>query len=94
MHSEHRRYLLRPLADVHPGDRVSTDQAAIDAVTHDHADQVDWGQVDADAAQVLDRHRPRPDRLEFDVRRGRDPVTGIQGHPASALLVSKSPNSF
>jgi hypothetical protein len=94
MHSDHRRYLLRPLADVHPGDRVSTDQAAIDAVTHDDVDQVDWDQVDADAAQVLQRHRPRVDRLVFDVRRGHDPVTGIQGHPSTALLVSKPPNSF
>jgi hypothetical protein len=95
MHSEHRRrYHLRPLADVHPGDSVITDRAAIDAVTNDRADEVDWDQVEQDAAQVLDRHRPQPYWLTFDVRRPQRPVTGIEGHPATSLLVSKPPNAI
>ncbi len=95
MHSDHRRiYHLRPLADVHPGDRVSCDTTAMDLVTDGKDDQVDWAQVDRDAAQVLDRFRPSPDHISLDVsdRHGKDGRLrrhGLEGGTEAALLVWK-----
>lgn len=88
MHSEHRRrYHLRPLAEVHPGDRVSTDAEAIRAVTDDRPDEVDWDRVDADAAHVLDRFRISPTRLSLEVRGNRG--AGIEGHVSAPVLLHK-----
>lgn len=94
MHSEHRRrYHLRPLSEVHPGDRVSLDAAAITAMVDDRPDDVDWDQVHTDAAQVLGRTRPTIARLSLDVRgpRGR---TKIAGPTETLLLLAKSENPF
>lgn len=99
MHSEHRRrYHLRPLADVHPGDRVSLDETAIRLVSDDQEDQVNWARVDRDASQVLDRMRPSPDRITLDVRDGAPGSGsrrhGLEGHTAAPLLVWKPANSY
>lgn len=92
MHSEHRaRYHLRPLADVYPGDRVSLDRDAIDA--YEAGEPVDWDKVDADARQVLDRHRTTPTHLRLDVR-SPDGRAVIDGNTAAYLLVSKPPRRF
>lgn len=94
MHSDHRRrYHLRPLAEVHPGDRVSLDADAIAALDDDRPDDVDWDRVHADASQVLDRTRLTPTRLVLDVRnpRGR---RGIEGDDLARLLLAKSENPF
>lgn len=89
MHSEHRRrYHLRPLADVHPGDRVSIDADAIAAVQADRSDEVDWGKVDQDAAQVLDRFRLTPTRLSLEVQRSTRNA-GIEGHVSAPVLLHK-----
>lgn len=68
MHSDHRRrYHVRPAAEVYPGDRISTDQQAIDAVDGDRrADAaVDWDAVEAEAELVCDRTRTHPTTLRF-----------------------------
>lgn len=73
MHSEHRRqYHVRPAAEVYPGDRISTDQQAIDAVNGDRAADaaVDWSVIEDDAALILHRNRPQPTRLAFTTNTG------------------------
>lgn len=73
MHSDHRRqYHVRPAADVYPGDRISTDQQAIDAVNGDRrADAaVDWQEVEQRAQLVQQRHRPAPRLLAFTTPSG------------------------
>jgi hypothetical protein len=93
MHSEHRRqYHLRTLAEAYPGDRVSLDAEAIAAVIDDRREDVDWDRVDADASQVIDRHRYTPDRLSLEVRGKRG--AGIEGHTAATLLVARPANPF
>lgn len=74
MHSEHRsRYHVRPAADIYPGDRISVDQQAIDAVNGDRrADAaVDWRAVEEQAGLVHHRRRPAPARLVFLTHRGK-----------------------
>lgn len=91
MHSQHRdRYHLRPLSDVYPGDRVSLDPDAMTALAAGTPDVVDWDQVDADARQVLDRHRTTPTHLWLDVRTP-DGRAVIEGSTVAQLLVAKSP---
>lgn len=73
MHSDHRsRYHVRPAADVYPGDSISTDQQAIDAVNGDRrADAaVDWEAVEGGARLVRNRRRPRPTTLKFVTSEG------------------------
>lgn len=73
MHADHRRrYHVRPAADVYPGDRISTDQQAIDAVNGDRqADAaVDWPAVEREARLVQDRTRTRATTLKFRTRTG------------------------
>lgn len=73
MHSDHRkRYHVRPAAEVYPGDRISTDQQAIDAVNGDRrADaDVDWPAIERGAQLVSHRRRTHPTRLRFLTRGG------------------------
>jgi hypothetical protein len=73
MHSEHRaRYHVRPAAEVYPGDRISVDPQAIDAVNGDRkADAaVDWPAIERDAQLVQNRQRPTPTRLTFSTPSG------------------------
>ena len=74
MHSDHRRrYHIRPAAEVYPGDRISTDTTAIEAVDGDRdADaRVDWEAVERDAGLVHHRRRPSQTELVFLTNRGR-----------------------
>lgn len=68
MHADHRRrYHVRPAAEVYPGDRISTDQQAIDAVNGDRqADAaVDWPAIEDGAQLVHDRTRTARTTLRF-----------------------------
>lgn len=74
MHSDHRRrYHVAPAEDVYPGDRISTDQQAIDAVEGDRrADaDADWEAVEKEAQLVRARTRTRPTTLRFGTSSGR-----------------------
>ncbi len=65
MHSDHRRrHHLRPASAVYPGDRVTLDAAAIAALRAD-ADADLPAEVVEDAALIVGRRRPRPDRFRF-----------------------------
>lgn len=73
MHSDdRRRYHVRPADQVYPGDRISTDQQAIDAVNGDRAADaaVDWPEIEQQAQLVQQRHRPAPRLLAFTTPRG------------------------
>lgn len=73
MHSDHRRrYHVRPAEDVFPGDRISTDQDAIDAVNGDRRldASVDWPAIEQAAGLVRGRTRTRPTTLRFRTTRG------------------------
>lgn len=94
MHSEHRRrYHLRPLSDVHPGDRVSRDAAAIAALVDGRPDDVDWDEIHVQASQVLVRTRQTQTQLSLQVRDPRGPAR-ITDHVDTPLLLAKSENSF
>lgn len=73
MHSDHRRrYHVRPADNVYPGDHISTDQEAIDAVNGDRrADAaVDWQAIEDGAQFVRHRTRTRPTILRFTTDAG------------------------
>lgn len=68
MHRDHRRrYHVRPADQVYPGDHISTNQDAIDAVNGDRQDDatVDWDGVEEEASLVRDRTRTHPTTLRF-----------------------------
>jgi hypothetical protein len=93
MHSEHRRmYRIRPIDDVHPGDRVSLDHEAMQMVRDKRADQVDWGAVDAAAALVMRRKRPKPDRIELAAKGA--PQGRIRGQSGQDFLVHKEDRTY
>lgn len=74
MHRDHRRrYHVVPAEGVYPGDRISTDQKAIDAVEGDRrADaDADWEAVEKEALLVRARTRTRPTTLRFGTSSGR-----------------------
>lgn len=88
MHSDHRRqYLIRQIDEVHPGDRVSLDHEAMQLVLADRADEVDWDAVDAAAAVVMRRKRPKPDRIELAAKGA--PQGRIRGQSGQDFLVHK-----
>ncbi len=91
MHSDHRRrFHIRPASEVYPGDRVSTDAAAIAAVRADSDAEIP-AEVVEDAALILARRRPAPSRFVFPTPAGRlrldadDPVLIVQQR-SDALL--------
>ena len=70
MHSDHRRrYHIRPAESVYPGDRVTTDAAAIAAVRADPDADLPADVVD-DAALILARSRQTPTRFRFPTSAG------------------------
>lgn len=70
MHSDHRRrYHVRPADQVYPGDRVSTDAAAIASLTADPDADIP-ADVEADAALIFDRSRRTPTSFRFSTASG------------------------